>query len=134
FYVERETPYFTDYVRRYTDLPFLVTLKQHGDAWIPDRLLNAQDAGMQTDLSEWKPLIWDEQRNGPALPNGTLGSRWDGSGRWNLKLEDQSGTPLSPALTLRGTTQDTALVDFPYFGGVTGELFQRGVPVQRVQR
>ena len=134
FYVERETPYFTDYVRRYTDLPFLVTLKQHNDAWIPDRLLNAQDIGIPTDLSEWKPLIWDEQRSGPALPNGTLGSRWDGSGRWNLKPEDQSGTPLSPVLTLRNTTQETALVDFPYFGGATGEFFQRGIPVQRVQR
>src|SRR6185437_8096460 len=53
FYVERETPYFTDYVRRYTDLPFLVTLKQHGDAWISDRMLNAEDAGIQTNLSEW---------------------------------------------------------------------------------
>ena len=134
FYVERETPYFTDYVRRFTDLPFLVTLKQHGDAWMADRMLNAADIGMQTNLAEWKPLIWDEQRGEAALPNGTLGHRWDGAGRWNLKLEDDAGQPLSPALTLRGATQETALVDFPYFGGSSGEVVQRGVPTQRIQR
>ena len=26
YYVERSTPYFTDYLKRYTDAPFLVTL------------------------------------------------------------------------------------------------------------
>ncbi|MGW4539687.1 hypothetical protein ACWEOP_17675 [Streptomyces chartreusis] len=29
-FVERRVPYFTDYVRRFTDLPFLVTLDERG--------------------------------------------------------------------------------------------------------
>jgi nitrate reductase alpha subunit len=32
FFVDRSTPRFLDYVKRYTDLPFLVTLEPHGDA------------------------------------------------------------------------------------------------------
>ena len=32
FFRDRQVPYFTDYVKTYTDLPFLVTLREHGDA------------------------------------------------------------------------------------------------------
>ena len=32
FYVDRETPYFRDYARRFTDLPLLVTLREREDA------------------------------------------------------------------------------------------------------
>src|SRR5690625_7268939 len=28
FYVDKETPYFSEYVKKFTDLPFLVTLKE----------------------------------------------------------------------------------------------------------
>ena len=31
FYVERQVPYFDDYARRFTDLPFLVTLRERED-------------------------------------------------------------------------------------------------------
>ena len=31
FFRDRQVPYFTDYVKRYTDLPFLVTLRERGD-------------------------------------------------------------------------------------------------------
>ena len=37
FYVERETPYFGDYARRFTDLPLLVTLRERDGAYVPDR-------------------------------------------------------------------------------------------------
>ena len=42
FFRDRQVPYFTDYVKTYTDLPFLVTLRErHGDALragpVPDR-------------------------------------------------------------------------------------------------
>src|SRR5690625_7301523 len=30
YYVDQMTPYFNDYVKKYTDLPFLITLNQDG--------------------------------------------------------------------------------------------------------
>jgi len=133
YFVARTTPYFADYVKRFTDLPFLVTLQQRDGAWVPGRLLNAADAGMTVPLPEWKPLIWDERREGVAVPNGTIGHRWDGSGRWNLKLEDAEGQPLAPALTLRERSDEAVLVAFPYFGAGVGEVVRRGVPARRVR-
>jgi nitrate reductase alpha subunit len=133
-YVARQIPYFIDYVKRFTDLPFLVTLKPHDKVWIPDRLLNAADVGLTVPLAEWKPLIWDERRNGVAPPNGTIGHRWDGSGRWNLKLEDSDGQSLAPVLSLQEGADESVLVAFPYFGAGQGETVQRGVPVKRIQR
>ncbi|NUU22213.1 MAG: nitrate reductase subunit alpha, partial [Streptomycetaceae bacterium] len=34
FFVDRPTDFFTDYVRTYTDLPFLVTLAERDGAWV----------------------------------------------------------------------------------------------------
>ena len=31
FYLDREVPYFRDYAQRFTDLPLLVTLREHDD-------------------------------------------------------------------------------------------------------
>ena len=45
FFRDRQVPYFTDYVKTYTDLPFLVTLREHGDGYVPDRFLAAADLG-----------------------------------------------------------------------------------------
>ena len=39
FYVDREVPYFQDYVRRFTDLPLLVTLREREGAYVADRFL-----------------------------------------------------------------------------------------------
>ena len=48
FFVDRETPRFVDYCKQYTDLPFLVTLRRHGDAFVPDKFLTASDLGETT--------------------------------------------------------------------------------------
>ena len=47
FYVERETPYFADYARRFTDLPFLVRLTERGDAHVAGAFLTAADLGRE---------------------------------------------------------------------------------------
>ena len=60
FYVERETPYFADYARRFTDLPFLVTLRERGDAHVPGAFLTAADLGAGGEHAEAKTVIWDE--------------------------------------------------------------------------
>ena len=50
FHVERQVPYFTDYVKQNSDWPFLVTLREHADGGlVPDRLLRASDLGDGTE-------------------------------------------------------------------------------------
>jgi nitrate reductase / nitrite oxidoreductase, alpha subunit len=99
FWVDRRVPYFEDYTRRYTDLPFLVTLEDGK----PARFLQASDLGSDETNAEWKPVVFVDGR--PVVPNGTVGHRWDGSGRWNLEL------PGEPALTFLGDEDEVVLVD-----------------------
>ena len=51
-------PYFTDYVKTYTDLPFLVTLREREDGWVPGRFLTATHLGTRTDVVA-APLMHD---------------------------------------------------------------------------
>ena len=45
FFVDRRVPFFVDYVQRYTDLPFLVTLEEQDGAHVPGKFLTAADLG-----------------------------------------------------------------------------------------
>ncbi|GAA3683068.1 nitrate reductase subunit alpha [Nonomuraea antimicrobica] len=123
FFVERETPYFADYVKRFTDLPFLVTLEERDDAYVPGRFLTAADLGSREEAAGWKTVFMAESGE-PVVPNGSVGFRWtdSGAGRWNLRLD------APPKLTLYGG--ETAQVLLPRFDG--GHSARRGVPVQRV--
>jgi nitrate reductase / nitrite oxidoreductase, alpha subunit len=134
FYRDRQVPYFTDYVKTYTDLPFLVTLRERGDAWVPGRFLTAADlsGGSEADGARHKTVMLDAATGQPHVPNGSLGFRFgdSGAGRWNLDL---SGT--DPLLTLYGRSAQAVPVDLPRFDiGDTegGTSVRRGVPVTRV--
>jgi nitrate reductase alpha subunit len=130
FFRDRQVPYFTGYVKTYTDLPFLVTLREHGDGWVPDRFLTAADLG--DGGSEHQTVLLDSATGEPVMPNGTLASRYSeaGKGRWNLDLGG-----VDPVLTLHGRHDDAVPVDLPRFDvGQTegGEVVRRGVPVIRL--
>uniref|UniRef100_UPI0024585D79 molybdopterin-dependent oxidoreductase n=1 Tax=Nocardia brasiliensis TaxID=37326 RepID=UPI0024585D79 len=43
FFVDKTTPRFTDYVKRYTDLPFLITLDERDGGFVPGKFLTAAD-------------------------------------------------------------------------------------------
>ncbi|MDP6783070.1 MAG: molybdopterin-dependent oxidoreductase, partial [Dehalococcoidia bacterium] len=43
FYAEKETPYFTEYAKQYTNMPFLVVLEKDGDKYQMGRFLRASD-------------------------------------------------------------------------------------------
>src|SRR5690606_2385043 len=43
FFARRSTPAFTGYVTRFTDLPFLVRLRERGGTYVPDKFLTAAD-------------------------------------------------------------------------------------------
>jgi len=132
FFRDRQVPYFTGYVKTYTDLPFLVTLRERGDGWVPDRFLTAADLGHQGEGAAHQAVLLDAVTGEPVLPNGTLASRYSeaGKGRWNLDLGG-----VDPVLTLHGQHEEAVVVNLPRFdvgetegGGVIG----RGVPVIRL--
>lgn len=121
FFVKSKTPYFDAYVRQYTDLPFLVKLEPYADGYRTGMLLRASDftdnLGMQKQ-PEWYPVLLDETDATPVLPNGSIGSRWNQEGRWNLKNEDvRTGKPFTPLLSILDQREDVVALSFPYFGG-----------------
>lgn len=159
-FVRRRVPFFVDYVRRYTDLPFLVTLEphEHGGVagFVPSKFLRAADLsadlGAAGEGARWKTVLIDGRTGEPAIPPGTIGERWTdaGMGRWNLDLGD-----ISPQLTLfdpdsgdgdrdvdhdrgsdggGGTRTDTELVEvlLPRFDTAEPAVLRRGVPARRI--
>ncbi|MGW5053665.1 nitrate reductase subunit alpha [Actinokineospora sp. NPDC004072] len=130
FFVDRTVPAFADYVRRYTDLPFLVTLATADGQHVPGRFLSAADLGDESPGARWRTVLVDEATGEPLAPNGSLGFRWDGEpGRWNLDLAG-----VTPALTLHGSGAQTAAVALPRFDEPdgTGTAVVRGVPVREI--
>jgi nitrate reductase / nitrite oxidoreductase, alpha subunit len=127
FFVDRRTPRFLDYVRRFTDLPYLVTLRPHGDgSYTPGPLLSAADLGHGGEHAAFKPAVWDDAAAAPAVPNGSVGHRWGEPGRWNLDLEG-----IEPAVGCP-TGGEAVEVSLPRFDTATPETLRRGVPVRRV--
>ncbi|AET32223.1 nitrate reductase subunit alpha [Pyrobaculum ferrireducens] len=90
-YVDTQFKCLREYARRYTDMPFLVTLEPAGDGtYLQGRFLRASDVPELKDKvganPEWKTVVL--QRDGTlAAPYGSIGFRWDGSGKWNLELK-----------------------------------------------
>ncbi|HET7521846.1 MAG TPA: nitrate reductase subunit alpha, partial [Bacillales bacterium] len=132
FYVEKPEPYFLDYAKTYTDLPYLVALEANGDHWKTGRFLHAADLDDTYVHGDWKTVVWDETTDSPAVPVGSQGYRWDRSKKWHLAQEDEHGTPLAPCLGLLDRADGEFTVDFPYFGSGEGEALRRGVPVKRI--
>ena len=152
FYRDRQVPRFESYARTYTDLPFLVTLRQHGEGYVPDHFLTASDldhdgaagSGAQAhheqahdeqahdEQAQWKTVVLDEASGEAVVPNGSIGFRWgeEGKGRWNLDLGETR-----PALSCYGRPGAEAVaVDLPRFdvGDQGGGVLRRGVPAVRV--
>ncbi|MCF3119870.1 nitrate reductase subunit alpha [Streptomyces arenae] len=137
FFVDRSTDFFTDYVRKFTDLPFLVTLSGRDGAYVPGKFLRASDLGQDVEGGEWKTAVLDENTGQPAVPNGSLGFRWteSGKGKWNLELGS-----IKPLLTLHGAQVaagvEVLLPRFDTEGGThgqgRGEVVRRGVPATRL--
>ncbi|MFC5909864.1 nitrate reductase subunit alpha [Streptacidiphilus monticola] len=137
FFVDRTVPFFDDYVRQFTDLPFLVTLRERDGAYVPHKFLRAADVADSSEGAEWKTVVLDEHSGKAVVPGGSLGFRWteSGKGRWNLDLDG-----VRPALTLHGNTAargvEVLLPRFDTEGGEHGQgrggVMRRGVPAFRI--
>ncbi|MCY7317964.1 MAG: nitrate reductase subunit alpha [Ramlibacter sp.] len=149
--------YFDDYVRRYTDMPMLVMLKEHvlpsGEViTVPDRYVRASDFNGQMGQAnnpEWKTVAMDVSGK-VVVPQGAIGFRWGADGRadagqWNLEAKEarHGGDVKLKLSVLEGeqASSETAKVGFPYFGGIASAHFPsneqsdvlvRTVPVQRI--
>jgi nitrate reductase alpha subunit len=132
FYRDRQVPYFQDYAKQYTDLPFLVEIKdgKPGKYLRADRLSRYAD----TENGEWKMLMWDEKAEAARMPNGSIGDRWaDEKGRWNLELFDSVlGEEISPRLSFIDHHDETAELSLEFYGSEEG-IITRSVPVRTIE-
>lgn len=78
FHLDNPRQYFTDYVRRYTDMPMLVMLEERDGYYAAGRMLRAADlvdSLGQENNPEWKTVAINS--NGEMVaPNGSIGFRW----------------------------------------------------------
>lgn len=133
FYVDRETPYFNDYVKRFTDLPFLIVMEEKDGRWLSGSFLRASDLNDSHEHGDWKTVLWDASAQHPVVPNGSQGFRWDQGSSWNLDLRKADGSDIDPLLSFMGQHDQIVQASFPYFAGTENESeVRRGVPVKRI--
>lgn len=139
FYLDRRVPYFEDYAKRFTDLPFLLFLDEEerdGETVLaPGRCVRASDLGLGGNNPEWKFVIHDRTRKGPAVPNGSIGSRYGEEGTWNLEMRDcYDRADLDPVLSYADLGDETEwkLAAFPVFFEGQPSLRKGAVPVRRL--
>jgi nitrate reductase alpha subunit len=134
FFVDRETPYFADYTKKYTDLPYLVALDASDDGtYRAGKFLTASDlpehAGVEN--AHFKTVLVDARTGDLVVPNGALGHRFgdDGAGKWNLDLGE-----VNPRLSMLEDGAQVVSVELPRFDDVNGTpgSLLRDVPVRRV--
>ncbi len=146
FHLEKPNGYFLDYARRFTDLPFLVRLDESPQGLVPGRFVRAAEFGdslHQQAHADWKTVAFDEGSGNVVAPQGSIGFRWDDSGRWNLEeKEGGEGRPTRLTLSFLDSHDEVAEVAFPYFGSIVHAHFKstdhdavltRRVPVKRLR-
>ncbi|MDP6529619.1 MAG: nitrate reductase subunit alpha [Gemmatimonadota bacterium] len=135
FHHDQATPYFLDYVKKYTDSPYLVKLEKDGDHYKPGRLLRAKEVANFRDISngDWKFLNIDAKTGAFVVPKGASGHRWDADqGHWNMKAENSAdNAPYDPLLSFIDGSDEVLQAEFVEFGKDVTAL--RGVPVKYVE-
>ena len=134
FHIDNPSDYFEDYTRRLTDMPMLVCLNKDEQGYRPGYCLRASQLDQQLGEeknAEWKTIVWDENADSLAVPNGSVGFRWDGSAKWNLETKAQ-GQEILAARSLKERADDVVRVGFGYYGGEHDEMIYRKVPVKKI--
>ncbi len=147
FHIDRQSEYFTDYCRRYTDMPMLVRLVEKDGNLIPERLVRAsdfEDSMGEKNNPDWKTIAIDEKSGKFVVPLGSVGFRWGEKGKWNLETKDSSESEVQLRLSNieQSARDDVVEVGFPYFGNRKHDYFKgsdhpdvlmRRVPVKRLK-
>ncbi len=134
YHVDRKVPYFIDYVKRYTDCPFVVELIQEGDHFVPGRMVRANRIAKYSNVTngDWKFLNYDTNSGELVSPKGTMGYRWDDKkGNWNMKYEDgETDQVYDPELSFIDKHDKVVQVEFVEYG--LDKKAKRGVPVRYI--
>ncbi len=134
FHVDKQTPYFMDYIKRFTDCPFLVKLDEKDGVYHPGKMVRANELAdhKNAENGDWKFLNYDTKTGGLIVPMGTTGFRWqDEKGKWNLNFNDgETGKEYDPELTLINKNDGVLQVEFVEYG--LDKKTKRGVPVRYI--
>ncbi|QGU04342.1 nitrate reductase subunit alpha [Corynebacterium comes] len=148
FHVGRQTPYFLEYMRKYTDAPFLIALDEREDGtltpgkFLTASLLDARHTELRDSANATHRLLTMQPDGTVVDPGGTVADRFgeDGVGKWNLR---QDG--VESVMSIADTGEyGTAEVLFPRFdldadptdidgtGPIGAGVVHRGVPYREV--
>ncbi|EGR2849475.1 nitrate reductase subunit alpha [Vibrio cholerae] len=145
FHVKRQSEYFQNYLRQYSDMPMLVKLEPRADgSYSAGQFLRASELVNnlgESNNPEWKTIAINEVDGEFVAPNGSAGFRWGEKGKWNL--EQLAGVGQDNVKLQLGIkdADDTVDVAFPYFGGLEHEhfthvplsdLINRKLPAKRI--
>ena len=135
YHADKQTPYFMEYTKRYTDSPYLIELHKEGDKYIPGQMLRANKVAKYANVEngDWKFLNYDEKSGGLICPAGSSGHRWDKKdGNWNLEYKDpETDENYDPTLSLLEKHDEVLQVEFIEYGLDKTSL--RGVPVRYIE-
>ncbi|WP_321284607.1 nitrate reductase subunit alpha [uncultured Vibrio sp.] len=145
FHVKRQSEYFQNYLRQYSDMPMLVKLEPRADgSYSAGQFLRASELVNnlgESNNPEWKTIAINEADGEFVAPNGSAGFRWGEKGKWNLEQlagDGQNNVKLQLGIK---DADDTVDVAFPYFGGLEHEhfthvplsdLINRKLPAKRI--
>ncbi len=133
FYVDKKTDYFYNYSKRFTDLPFVILLKEQNDKFAVDRFLLASDIDSSVTNSDWKTVVIDEKTDKMVVPNGSIGHRWEHKEKWNLELIDENGNEFDPKMTMLGSEDEMVIIKLPYFDDKQRLVLERSVPAKKIK-
>ncbi len=148
FHVRRRESMFLDYMKRYSDAPFLIELDSHSrheasgsEPFVPGKFLTAEKMPIgttaRTENAAFRPLVLDVDGR-VKDPGGTLADHFgeQGAGHWNLDLDG-----VDPVMSLMDTDDWEPVevllprFDLPPSAGedsIGGGILRRGVPARRI--
>ena len=62
-----------------------------------------------------------------------MGQRWEEGKKWNLKLENEDGTKINPALSMVEEDYELQTIQFPYFDSKGDGVFKRPIPSRKIR-
>lgn len=136
-FVDAQVPYFIEYLKRYSDLPFLVKLEPgESGSYRAGALLRASDLADAVDEenAQWKFCMLHEPDGSIRQPGGTVGHRWQKqAGQWNLELKDpRTGLEIRPALRLGQLATRYVTLEVDDFSQGEPSRVLRSIPVREI--